>query len=143
DGLARMSLTEFSPLRGLGMFKAVTIKAALELARRLGDSARQRDRVAFEGPRSVFVHMRPRFVNETQECFYSLLLATKSQLMRESQMSKGSLNQTVGHPRVALADALRDRVSGVIFVHSHPSGDPSPSSSDKAGTTSLAQTGQI
>lgn len=143
DRLAAMSVAEMSRFRGLGRVKAITIKAALELARRLrqGDPGAAQPRMT--GARQVFDMLRPQFVAARKEEFLVLLLDTKLQLMRKVPVSTGTLNQSLVHPREVFTEAIRDSAHAVIFVHNHPSGDPTPSRDDVAVTTKLVRAGDI
>jgi len=72
-----------------------------------------------------------------------LHLNSKHQLIREVLVSIGSLSTSVVHPREVFAPAVRDSTAALIFMHNHPSGDPSPSKEDKECTQRLIQAGQI
>ena len=56
-----------------------------------------------------------------------LLLDTRQRLIRELEVSRGSLNQSLVHPREVYGPALREAAAGILVLHNHPSGDPEPS----------------
>lgn len=143
DRLAALSVKEMSREGFAGQVQAVTVKAALELARRLSAPGDLPGHDALTTSRAVFRRMRGWFLERKEEHFLSLLLDTKNRVIREVLISRGTLNQSLVHPREAFKEALRDSASGVIFVHNHPSGDPTPSRDDRAITRRLVQAGQL
>ena len=72
-----------------------------------------------------------------------LLLDTRHRLIREVEVSRGSLNQSLVHPREVFAPALREAAAAILVVHNHPSGDPSPSREDHEVTRRLAKAGEL
>lgn len=143
DRLAHMSIGELTRMEGLGPVKAVTIQAALELARRLGASQPQPEEPPVTGSRDVFERLKPYFLNRRKEQFVVLLLNAKRRITRQIVVTEGILNQSLVHPREAFQEAIKDSASAVIFVHNHPSGDSRPSRDDMAITHRLTQTGAI
>lgn len=140
--IAAASVSELAAMKGVGEVKAITIKAALELSRRL----RETD-FRLSGPLNtaddVFRLLHPRFIGKKKEQFLALLLDTKHHLIRIVTVSEGTLNESLVHPREAFNDAIRDHASAVIFAHNHPSGDPEPSRADLLITDRLQQAGDI
>ncbi len=141
ERLSAMSVEELSKFHGMGMVKAVTVKAALELGRRTQEEGSGLVGRKLNGARRVFEYMRPFYAGARQEQFVALLLNTKLELMRRVVVTTGTLNQSLVHPREAFSEAVRDVAHGVIFVHNHPSGDPAPSRDDKVVTKRLARAG--
>ncbi|MBI3620904.1 MAG: JAB domain-containing protein, partial [Nitrospirae bacterium] len=78
-----------------------------------------------------------------QEQFWSVLLDNKHRVLRDVTISSGSLTTSVVHPREAFAPAVRQSAAAVIFVHNHPSGDPSPSAEDRQLTQRLVACGEL
>jgi len=72
-----------------------------------------------------------------------LLLDTRGQLIKTSEISVGSLDSSIVHPREVFKEAISASAASVIFVHNHPSGDPEPSEDDIKLTKRLAQAGEI
>lgn len=72
-----------------------------------------------------------------------LLLDGKNRITRKVQVSEGSLNQSIVHPREVFAPAVRESAAAVIFIHNHPSGDPAPSREDREITRRLKEAGEI
>lgn len=142
--LATMNLTELAALEGLGPVKAATIKAGLELARRIATAPQDlQSTTMITGPRVVFDLLRGYFLERKKEVFVGLLCDTKNRVTRQVIISEGTLNASLVHPREAFMDALRDGASGVVFVHNHPSGDPAPSKADFEITHRLYLTSEV
>ncbi len=72
-----------------------------------------------------------------------LLLDSRHRLVRRVEVSRGSLNQSLVHPREVFAPALREAAAAILVVHNHPSGDPRPSREDHEVTRRLARAGEI
>jgi DNA repair protein RadC len=97
----------------------------------------------FSNSRELYQRYRARFFTAQKEHFFSLHLNSKNQLIREVLISIGSLSTSVVHPREVFAPAVRDSSAALIFMHNHPSGDPSPSREDRDCTQRLLHAGQI
>lgn len=135
-GLARASLQELQQVKGLGLVKAVEIKAALELGKRLAthvDAQRKRIRTAADVADLLMVRFKEC---ETEE-FKALLLNTRNEVTRTVDVSSGGLDMAAAAPRDVFRAAVREGASAVIVCHNHPSGDPEPSESDVRVTRQL------
>ncbi len=97
----------------------------------------------FLNSRELFHAYRARFFTANKEHFLALHLNSKNQLIREVLVSIGSLSTSVVHPREVFSPAVRDSCAALIFLHNHPSGDPSPSREDKECTLRLCRAGKI
>ena len=127
---------------GLKRSSALAILAGVELSARLG-SLKLRPGTPFRSSREVFDHFKPRMEGLKKECFWNLLLDGKNRLSRMMRVSEGCLTSSLVHPREVFRPAIREAAAGVLFVHNHPSGDPSPSQEDLRITRRLVQTGKI
>jgi len=78
-----------------------------------------------------------------REHFLTLALNTKNRLLRIIEVSIGSLNASIVHPRELFRDAVRLSAASVIVVHNHPSGDPTPSGADVALTRRIVKAGDV
>ena len=115
--------------------------AALELGRR----AAAEDGAAgghVRGPADVFARMGPRLRDAGQEEFHALLLNSRHRVLREVLVTRGILDSALIHPREVFRPAVGEGAAGVILVHNHPSGDPTPSAEDRAVTRQLAEAGR-
>jgi DNA repair protein RadC len=142
DRLSRQTIREMQRTGGLGEVRAITIKAALELARRLS-TAPPSEAPVLTNARKVFDLLRGYYLDKQKEIFVALTLNTKNRLIRQIAISEGTLNQSLVHPREAFQEAMRDSANAVIFAHNHPSGDVTPSRADRMLTRQLAEAGKI
>lgn len=141
-GLDRATLAELKGVRGIGAARASALKAAFELGRRLVAGQRVR-RQRFRSSREVACHFRPFLMNIQKEVFLAVLLNGRNELIREVTVSVGCLTSSIVHPREVFAPAVRESAAAVLFVHNHPSGDPSPSAEDRKLTERLVEAGRI
>ena len=142
DGLARAGDAELARIGGMGPVKIAALRAGLELgARHVRAPLRPGARLA--GPEQVWLHFRPELRTLRQEVFCVLLLDTRHRLIRQVEVSRGSLNQSLVHPREVFAPALREAAAAILVVHNHPSGDPAPSREDHEVTRRLLRAGEI
>ena len=84
-----------------------------------------------------------RLKDKKKEHFLVLLLDTRNQLIKISEISVGSLDASIVHPREVFKEAMAGSAASVIFVHNHPSGDPAASEDDIGLSKRLAQAGEI
>lgn len=131
--------------RGIGPAKAAEICAAIELGRRVTQPAAdtRSGRRRLTSSRDIFEIFRARYKAATQEEFLLLILDTKNRIQKEEVISIGTLNSSLAHPRDIFRVALREAAFAVIFVHNHPSGDPTPSDADFALTARLVDAGKL
>jgi len=141
EALSRCSAREISGIRGIGAAKAAELCAAFELGKRL---ARERSgRMRLDTPEAIYETVAPDLQSLNQESLRVLLLDTKLQLLRIEEVSRGSLNESIAHPREILRPALIYSAYGVVLVHNHPSGDPSPSEADRRMTVRLREAAEL
>ncbi|MCX6911020.1 MAG: DNA repair protein RadC [Verrucomicrobia bacterium] len=141
EQLAAASVEELSTIKGVGLAKAVQLKAAFALASRL--PASRVARPLLRTPRDVADRLREEMQHFEVEEFHVLLLDTKNRLLRDLKVSKGTLNASLVHPREVFREAVRAGAASVILVHNHPSGDPTPSSDDIKITRELVEAGRV
>lgn len=136
------SIAELCQTKGVGPAKATAIKAAFELGKRLSGELPPR-KIKITAPRDVVQYYRPHIQHLRKEVFKSILLDTKHQILKEVTISEGSLSSSLVHPREAFLPAIKESAAAVIFLHNHPSGDPTPSAEDKELTRRLADVGHL
>lgn len=140
--LGSAELTELCGIKGMGLAKASGLKAAFILASRF--QARKLENLdRFTSPRQVFDYFHHEFRDCRKEYFLTLLLDGKNRIIRRVQISEGSLNQSIVHPREVFTSAVKESAAAIILVHNHPTGDPTPSSEDIAITRRLREAGDI
>jgi DNA repair protein RadC len=142
-GIASASVEELSQVRGIGVAKASQIKAAFELANRLEGYSEVGDKPVIKTPDDVAGLVKGRLKGKKKEHFLALLLDTRNQLIKVAEISVGSLDTSIVHPREVFKEAISASAASVIFVHNHPSGDPTASEDDIKLTKRLAEAGGI
>ena len=136
--LAWVSVGELRRL-GLGEGRAVALAAAFELGRRGAWAPPRRGERCLD-PQSVYELMRP-LAHAPVEEFHVVLLDVRGRLLRSERIAQGSLTQCPVNPRDVFRTAVREAAHGVVFVHNHPSGDPSPSSPEDIDLTERLRAG--
>jgi len=142
-GIADASVEELSQVKGIGIAKASQIKAAFELANRLEGYSETAKKPLVKTPEDVASLVKSRLKGKKREHFLALLLDTRNQLIKVSEISVGSLDTSVVHPREVFKEAISASAASVIFVHNHPSGDPTASEDDIKLTKRLAEAGEV
>jgi DNA repair protein RadC len=142
-GLASASVEELSEVRGIGLAKAAQIKAAFELASRVEGYQEAGDKPVVKTPEDVASLVRRRLKDKKKEYFLALLLDTRNQLIKVAEISIGSLEASIVHPREVFKEAISASAASVIFAHNHPSGVPEASEDDINLTKRLAEAGEI
>lgn len=141
-GLARASLRELQGVKGIGPAKAVEIKAALELGRRLMVSApEQSSRITSPADAANLLMSDMAFLE--QEHLRLVLLNTRNQVLSTPTVYIGSLNTSVIRVGELFRYAIRDNAAALIVAHNHPSGDPSPSPEDVHVTRQIVEAGKL
>ena len=142
-GIAGASVEELSTVKGIGVAKASQIKAAFELANRLEGYSEVGKMPLVKTPDEVAALVRGRLKGKKKEHFLALLLDIRNQLIKVVEVSVGSLDASIVHPREVFKEAISASAASVIFVHNHPSGDPEASDDDINLTKRLAEAGEI
>ncbi len=142
-GITGASLEELSQVRGIGIAKASQIKAAVELASRVEGYSESAGKTSVKTPEDVAGLVQGRLKGKKKEYFLALLLDTRNQLIRVAEISVGSLDSSIVHPREVFKEAISASAAAVIFVHNHPSGDTEASEDDIRLTKRLAEAGEI
>lgn len=135
-GLNAKSISELCEINGIGPAKAAQIKAALEIGKRMAsEQVKIKERIdTCEDVYSLVGHyMRDLH----QEEFKIILLTSRNNLILERTIFEGSLTESIVNPREVVKEALNNAAAGIVFVHNHPSGDPTPSTEDKNLTQKL------
>lgn len=141
-GIEHAARGEFSRFKGMGDAKVAQLKAAFELGRRLLEEPAKRG-PAFSSSRDVFAYYHQRLKYLKKEVFYCAMLDAKNRINKDCCVSEGTLTNSLIHPREAFKNAIKESAASVIFVHNHPSGDPSPSREDIIVTERLINAGEI
>ncbi|RMH08609.1 MAG: JAB domain-containing protein [Nitrospirae bacterium] len=142
QGLANRGQEELCGVSGVGLAKAAQILAAIELGKRvLATPLTTGTRITRS--HDLFRHYYPLLRDLRREIFKVILLDTKHRVIRDLTVSEGSLTVSIVHPREVFNHAVRESAAAVIFLHNHPSGDPTPSPEDRALTARLVAAGEV
>ncbi len=139
--LSEASIEELSSIKGIGLAKASQIKAVFEISRRLSTQTPEYKSIELDNPEKVFKLIKSKLKDYHKEHFYIIALNSRNYSIAE--VSVGSLNASIVHPREVFAEAIKNKAASVIFVHNHPSGNPEPSENDLLITKRLVESGKI
>lgn len=135
------SLEELAKQRGIGPAKAASIKAAVELGKRIALDMREKKPI--KSPEDVQNIVREQMRYLDREHFRVLYLDRKGGLICMEDVSIGGLHSSLVHPREVFKTAVKRSAASLILVHNHPSGDPAPSQEDIEVTQRLAEAGHL
>jgi DNA repair protein RadC len=136
------SPSELMKIKGIGSAKAATLSAAFELVRRI-QSQGNIAKMSFKRSSDVANHYLPLMRDLRKEVFKVLLLNRANRLVKEVAISEGTLEASIVHPRDVFREALLEPAAGIILIHNHPSGNPSPSEEDLRITQQLVEAGRL
>ena len=139
--LSEASIEELSSVKGIGLAKAGQIKAAFEIGRRLSTQAPSYKSRELTDPEKVYKMMKSKLKDYHKEHFFMIALNARN--LTISEVSIGTLDSSLVHPREVFSEAIKNKAASVIFVHNHPSGDSKPSEDDLAITKKLIKAGEI
>jgi DNA repair protein RadC len=138
--LQKQSIQQLMQFKGIGEAKAITIVAALELAKRL-QLSETKELTKIGSSTDVCKLMQPLIGDLPHEEFWCLLLNNSNKVIYKFQLSKGGLTQTVVDIRMLFKTVLEHLATAIILVHNHPSGQLNPSMADKDITQKIKQAG--
>jgi len=141
-GISRASIAELTQAHGIGSIKAIDLKAALELGKRLLTVAPD-ELPQITSPQDAYVLLRGDMSFLEQESVRVILLNTKNRVVRITQVSLGSLNSSIVRVGEVFREAVRQQAAAIVLAHNHPSGDPTPSAEDVLVTRKVVQAGQL
>lgn len=136
--LVQWTEMDFRRLKGIGRVKALQLVAMMELARRAMDP-RNDTTPLLERPELVRQHFAPQLAGLVTEKFWVLCLNARNRLIKQVEITSGTANSTLVHPREVFREAIRHGASAVVCAHNHPSGDPTPSAADAQATRQLRE----
>lgn len=142
SGLHRTTFTELCQVNGIGRAKAAQIKAAIELGRRISRLSLE-SRSTIASPQDVADLVQYEMMALEQEELWVILLDSRNRYLETERLYRGSLNASSVRPVEVFKMGIRHNAAGLIIVHNHPSGDPSPSPEDIQLTRLLVEAGQL
>lgn len=142
EGLGNVDVKELLSIEGIGLSKACSIAASIELGRRVLLSERE-TRSLVRGANDAANILMNQLKYEKREHLVELLLNVKGEVEANYTVSIGELSATSVHPREVFNPAIRKGSAGIIVAHNHPSGDPTPSDEDILATERLLEASKI
>ena len=140
--LKRLSIGEILSLKGVGMAKACELMACVELARRLSGAPILRSE-EYTSSKKIYDLIRPYLEDKQTEHFLIITLDSRYHLIAMDNISIGTVNQSLVHPREVFKAAINRRASFIILAHNHPSGDSNPSKEDLIVTEKLMSISKV
>jgi len=140
-GVLDASLEELQEIEGIGELNAIGLKLFQAVSERYAKE-KITPKTLFDSPKLVFGYLQERLAREKKEHFVILCLDTRNNLIFH-EVSVGTLNASLVHPREVFKKAIHVSSAQVIIGHNHPSGDPKPSEEDIITTRRLVEAGKI
>ena len=136
---------ELCSVKGIGLAKAAQIKAALEMGKRAASYplSKKKRILSSKDVYDLSSHYVQYFQGLKKEVFRLLMLDGKNRVFSDYVVSEGCLTSSIVHPREVYIQAIKNSAASVIFLHNHPSGDPSPSPEDVEITKRLVAAGEL
>ena len=141
--LKDLTINKAMEIKGLGLVKAVSLLASLELGKRVYEQKIPDKRFKIKNADDCYKYFSKIIENEKQENFLTIFLDNKNNVISYKIIFKGTINQSIVHPREVFKQAFLESSSSLIIMHNHPSGDSSPSKADDEVTTNFASIGEI
>lgn len=140
--LNHLTLEELKKLHGIGQVKATQLLCMSEITRRMAKATRK-DGIHLSSPDSVASYYMEDMRHLTTEQIMLVLLDSKSKILDEQIISRGTVNASLLTPREIFIYALKHGAVNIILLHNHPSGDPSPSAEDLVATKRVREAGVL
>jgi DNA repair protein RadC len=138
QGLLDADPLQVSKVPGVGRASAVLVKLVKELhCRSLARQMKGQD--ALSSPKAVLDFARAALAGHGSECFMAVFLNAKNRVLDHRVIHEGTIDHAIVYPRRIIEQALAARAAGLILVHNHPSGDPTPSDEDLRLTRSIQE----
>ena len=141
-GLYHKSLKELMEIDGIGEVKAIKLKCLTELSLRMAKE-RLENRVVFTNPSDIAEYYMETCRHLEVEKVFLLCLDNQLRLIKEYELSKGTINTSLISPREIFIEALNAKAVYILLIHNHPSGNPSPSKADIQITLKVLEAGEI
>lgn len=140
--LKALSINDLNKVKGIGLYKALILKAAFELGERMHSGSLE-EKIQITSPQDVANFMMGKMEHLTQEKFIALFLNSKNVIIKQKTIFIGTLNSSIVHPREIFSEAVKCASNAIVVLHNHPSGDTTPSKEDIRTTDRLRECGVI
>ena len=140
--MASLTVNEIRKLaKGVGLAKACELAAAFEVGKRLARQTALSEPLGT--PEKIYDFMGPLLQSLPRESLRVVLLDTRHRLIHAEEVSLGTLNESLAHPREILRPAVSHGAYAFVLVHNHPSGDPTPSEADRSLTRRIREAAEL
>jgi len=139
--IAEGSVEKFKSFKGINDVKAAQLLALAEISKRI--STLKIEKIKISSPSDVAILLMEEMRYYRKEYFKIILLDTKNNIKKISDISIGSLNSSIVHPREVFLEAVISSSSAIILAHNHPSGETEPSREDISLTNRLDECGKL
>ncbi len=137
SGVLDADQKKLEELSGVGAMSAALIRLVKELyGTYLAENMKKGD--VLSSPESVLKFVRVRLSGMTNEAFMVIYMNVKNEVIDYTMLHEGTVDNVAVYPRRIIESALSRHATGIILVHNHPSGNPTPSREDKALTRDIA-----
>ncbi len=140
--LYQYTMNELMKIHGIGKVKAIQLLCLAEISKRMA-KASYGMKIRFSSPETIANYYMEQMRHLKVEQAVLLFLDTKCQLIRDMELSKGSVNSSITAPREIYLNALKYGAVYIILLHNHPSGDPMPSKEDIITTKRIREAGLL
>ena len=130
-------------IKGIGKVKACELLASIELGRRINMEYDNINKIKILNAENVFNYYKNILKDKKQEYFYCIYLDTKNNIIKDKMLFKGTINESLVHPREVFKEAYLLSASSIICVHNHPTGNIMPSKNDEILTKQLKECGML
>lgn len=141
-GLKTLELPELMEIKGVGKVKALQVLAIGELSRRISKSSINKGEI-FSEPELIARYYMEDMRHLQREEIILVMMNSKSQIIKDEVISRGTVNSSILSPREVFLLALRYNAVHIVLLHNHPSGDPTPSKEDLVMTARIAEAGKL
>ncbi len=141
--LKNVTLNKLTQIKGIGIVKASTIIACIELSKRMNKKIDTLYNIKVTSPNIIYDYFKIKLENKKQEYFYAVYLDNDKKIIQEKLHFIGTINHSLIHPREIYKDAYLCSASGIILIHNHPSGNLTPSREDISTTNNLSEIGNL
>ena len=140
--VSEATIEQLCEIRGIGPAKAAQIKACFEIGKR-GELEPEQKKYDIKNPQAIVKAVGASIKNKAKEHFKLIILDSRNKIIDITNVSIGTLNANLAHPREIFKDAISHNAASVVLVHNHPSGDPEASEDDLKITKQLVEAGRI
>lgn len=143
DDLYDIEVEELRAISGIKDAKASCIVASLKFGKRIAKRASEKSITKISSSEDIYNYLKHDLQDKKNEYFFAILLDTKNVIISREEISKGTLDRSIVHPREAFKAAIKKSAKSIIFAHNHPSGDIKPSADDLMTTRRLVEAGEL